>query len=129
MDTAFKYNRKGIAGDQAYRENIIDWYRTIGREPRKSSELAKINELISNTNNISQKRALVNQFNELGNLKDISAYLVTNTIPTYSKVPEVIRAIRKLPIGNHSFPCRNIKNQCSLSKYWCKRTYECKSIY
>ena len=115
LDTAFKYNRKGIAGDQAYRENIIDWYRTIGREPRKSSELAKINELISNTNNISQKRALVNQFNEIGNLKDISAYLVTNTIPTYSKVPEVIRAIRKLPFGNFiAFPAEILRTSAHL---------------
>ena len=105
LDTAFKFNRRGIQGDQAYRENLIDWYRTVGRESRQSEELARINQKILNTTDISQKEALVKQFKELGNLEDVSAYLVTNTIPTYSKVPEVIRAIRKLPIGNFiAFP-------------------------
>ena len=33
LDTAFKFNSKGIiSADQAYRENIIDWYRTVGKE-------------------------------------------------------------------------------------------------
>ena len=100
LDTAFKYNGKGGAGDQAYRENIIDWYKTVGREARKSDELASINQKILNTTDIKQKEGLVREFKRLGNVEDVSAYLVTNTIPTYSKVPEIIRAIRKLPIGN-----------------------------
>ena len=39
LDTAFKYNGKGVKKSQAYRENIIDWYRTVGRESRKADEL------------------------------------------------------------------------------------------
>jgi hypothetical protein len=115
LDTAFKFNRRGIQGDQAYRENLIDWYRTVGRESRKSEELARINQKILNTTDISQKEALVKQFKELGNLEDVSAYLVTNTIPTYSKVPEVIRAIRKLPIGNFiAFPAEILRTSAHL---------------
>ena len=115
LDTAFKYNGRGIAADQAYRENIIDWYRTVGRESRKADELATINTKILNTTDISQKEALVKQFDSIGSNKDISAYLVTNTIPTYSKVPEIIKAIRKLPIGNFiAFPAEILRTSAHL---------------
>ena len=115
LDTAFKYNGRGIAADQAYRENIIDWYRTVGREFRKADELATINTKILNTTDISQKEALVKQFDGIGSNKDISAYLVTNTIPTYSKVPEIIKAIRKLPIGNFiAFPAEILRTSAHL---------------
>jgi hypothetical protein len=115
LDTAFKYNGRGIAADQAYRENIIDWYRTVGRESRKADELATLNTKILNTTDISQKEALVKQFDGIGSNKDISAYLVTNTIPTYSKVPEIIKAIRKLPIGNFiAFPAEILRTSAHL---------------
>jgi len=115
LDTAFKYNGKNVAADQAYRENIIDWYKTVGREGRKSDELAAINQKILNTTDISQKESLVKQFDSIGNGKDISAYLVTNTIPTYSKVPEIIKAIRKLPIGNFiAFPAEILRTSAHL---------------
>ena len=115
LETAFKYNGKGGAADQAYRENIIDWYRTVGRESRKSDELASINQKILNTTDIKQKEGLVRQFKQLGNVEDVSAYLVTNTIPTYSKVPEIIRAIRKLPIGNFiAFPAEILRTSAHL---------------
>lgn len=115
LDTAFKYNGKGVAADQAYRENIIDWYRTVGRETRKADELAAINRKILDTTDISQKEALVKQFDSMGSNKDISAYLVTNTIPTYSKVPEIIKAIRKLPIGNFiAFPAEILRTSAHL---------------
>ena len=115
LDTAFKYNGKGVAADQAYRENIIDWYRTVGRETRKADELAAINRKILDTTDISQKEALVKQFDGMGSNKDISAYLVTNTIPTYSKVPEIIKAIRKLPIGNFiAFPAEILRTSAHL---------------
>ena len=42
-------------------------------------------------------------------LKDASAYLVTNTIP-YSKVPEIIKVIRNLPLGNFiAFPAEILR--------------------
>ena len=115
LETAFKYNGKGGAADQAYRENIIDWYKTVGRESRKSDELALINQKILNTTDIKQKEGLVREFKRLGNVEDVSAYLVTNTIPTYSKVPEIIRAIRKLPIGNFiAFPAEILRTSAHL---------------
>ena len=115
LGTAFKYNNKNVAADQAYRENIIDWYNTVGKQSRKANELSDINRKILETTDISQKESLVKQFDSIGNEKDISAYLVTNTIPTYSKVPEVIRAIRKLPIGNFiAFPAEILRTSAHL---------------
>ena len=115
LDTAFKFNRGGIDGGQAYRQNIADWYRTVGRESRKADELTALNQKILETTDLSKKNGLVRQFNQLGNIEDISAYLVTNTIPTYSKVPEVIRAIRKLPFGNFiAFPAEILRTSAHL---------------
>ena len=115
LNTAFKFNRTGIDGGQAYRQNIADWYRTVGRESRKADELTALNQRILDTTDLSQKNGLIKQFNQIGNLEDISAYLVTNTIPTYSKVPEVIRAIRKLPFGNFiAFPAEILRTSAHL---------------
>ncbi len=115
LNTAFKFNRTGIDGGQAYRQNIADWYRTVGREARKADELTALNQRILDTTDLSQKNGLIKQFNQIGNLEDISAYLVTNTIPTYSKVPEVIRAIRKLPFGNFiAFPAEILRTSAHL---------------
>ena len=33
-------------------------------------------------------------------IEEAAAFLLRETYPTYSKVPEFIKAIRKLPIGN-----------------------------
>ena len=115
LNTAFKFNRAGVDGGQAYRQNIADWYRTVGREARKADELTALNQRILDATDLSQKNGLIKQFNQIGNLEDISAYLVTNTIPTYSKVPEVIRAIRKLPFGNFiAFPAEILRTSAHL---------------
>ena len=38
-------------------------------------------------------------------IDEASAYLIRNTYPTYSKVPPVIQALKKLPLGAFiSFP-------------------------
>ena len=43
-------------------------------------------------------------------LDEAAAYYIRNTYPTYSKVPEAIKAIRKLPFGNFvSFPAEMIR--------------------
>jgi hypothetical protein len=48
-------------------------------------------------------------------LKEVSAYLVTNTIPTYSKVPKVIQELRKLPLGNFiAFPAEILRTSANL---------------
>ena len=48
-------------------------------------------------------------------LKEVSAYLVTNTMPTYSKVPKVIQELRKLPLGNFiAFPAEILRTSANL---------------
>jgi len=43
-------------------------------------------------------------------IKEAAAWYIRNTYPTYSKVPEAIKAIRKLPFGNFvSFPAEMIR--------------------
>ena len=43
-------------------------------------------------------------------IKEASAYYVRNTMPTYSKVPDVIKGIRNLPLGNFvAFPAETLR--------------------
>jgi hypothetical protein len=43
-------------------------------------------------------------------IEEIAAYLVRETYPTYSRVPPVVQALRKLPLGNFiSFPAEIIR--------------------
>ena len=48
-------------------------------------------------------------------LEEASAYLVTNTIPTYSKVPLIIENIRNLPLGNFvAFPAEILRTTANI---------------
>ena len=43
-------------------------------------------------------------------IKEASAYYVRNTMPTYSKVPPLIKGVRNLPLGNFvAFPAETIR--------------------
>ena len=49
-------------------------------------------------------------------LKEASAWYLRNTYPTYSKVPEAIKAIRKLPFGNFvSFPAEMMRTTYNIT--------------
>ena len=130
LTTAFKYvtpaqKAKGLKGDAAIRENIIDWYRTVGKQTDVADELVGSNAKIAQLDKdlltatpatrqslLNQKENLVQQFKDI---KDISAYLVTNTIPTYSKVPAIIKNIRNLPLGNFvAFPAEILRTSAHL---------------
>jgi hypothetical protein len=48
-------------------------------------------------------------------LGDMSAFLVKNTMPTYSMVPKAVRATRELPFGNFaSFPSEILRNSANI---------------
>ena len=116
---------RNVSGDQVIRENIIDWYKVVGKQDDVVSDLTKANDDIAkididlkkatNANKqslLNQKENLVQQFKDV---KDISAYLVTNTIPTYSKVPAIIKNIRNLPLGNFvAFPAEILRTSAHL---------------
>ena len=45
-------------------------------------------------------------------IKEASAYYVRNTMPTYSKVPPLIKGVRNLPLGNFvAFPAETIRGR------------------
>ena len=125
LGTAFQYSSKGLKGDAAIRDNIIDWYRTVGKQADVADELVGSNAKIAQIDEalktatpatrqslLNQKENLVQQFKDI---KDISAYLVTNTIPTYSKVPTIIKNIRNLPLGNFvAFPAEILRTSAHL---------------
>ena len=47
-------------------------------------------------------------------IEEMGAYLVRETYPTYSRVPPVVQAIRKLPIGNFiSFPAEMLRTSAT----------------
>ena len=125
LGTAFQWSSKGLKGDAAIRDNIIDWYRTVGKQTDVADELVGSNAKIAQIDEalktatpatkqslLNQKENLVQQFKDV---KDISAYLVTNTIPTYSKVPKIIENIRSLPLGNFvAFPAEILRTSAHL---------------
>jgi hypothetical protein len=81
---------KSIDDVKAYFKNII------GRE---------FEELSTKT---GVKKTLAEGIEEMG------AYLVRETYPTYSRVPPVVQAIRKLPIGNFiSFPAEMLRTSAT----------------
>ena len=125
LGTAFQWSSKGLKGDAAIRDNIIDWYKTVGKQSDVADELTAANAKIAKIDQdlltatpatkqslLNQKENLVQQFKDV---KDISAYLVTNTIPTYSKVPKLIENIRSLPLGNFvAFPAEILRTSAHL---------------
>jgi len=54
--------------------NIKDWYRTVAKE-----EYIPFNTLTGKNKTVVEA------------LEDVSAYLTVNTVPTYSKVPNIIQ--------------------------------------
>ena len=74
-------------------DQVRDWYKTVAKE-----DFIEISS-------ISGKQKTAQEA-----LEEVSAYLVTNTIPTYSKVPKIIQTIRDLPLGNFiAFPAEILR--------------------
>jgi hypothetical protein len=79
-------------------DDVTDWYKTVAKQ-----EYIPSNPLTGQTKTLDEA------------IKDISAYLVTNTIPTYSKVPEIIKNLRALPFGNFiAFPAEILRTSSNL---------------
>ena len=89
---------------------MIDWYRTVAKQSDIADELTTINNKINNAKTANEAAGLSEQFNNLRSIGDVSSYLVTNTIPTYSRVPKIIQNIRNLPLGNFiAFPAEILR--------------------
>ena len=78
--------------------NIKDWYRTVAKE-----DYIPYNTLTGKDKTVVEA------------LEDISAYLTVNTVPTYSKVPNIIQNIRNLPLGNFiAFPAEILRTTSNI---------------
>jgi hypothetical protein len=78
--------------------NIKDWYRTVAKE-----DYVPYNTLTGKNKTVIEA------------LEDVSAYLTVNTVPTYSKVPNIIQNIRNLPLGNFiAFPAEILRTTSNI---------------
>ena len=74
-------------------KQVKDWYRTVAKQDFIEDSI------ITGIPKTAQEA-----------LNEVSAYLVTNTMPTYSKVPQIIKNLRALPLGNFvAFPAEILR--------------------
>ena len=88
-------------GTKAYDEFMVevkDWYSRVAKQ------------------DFLDKNYLTNELKTPAEiLGDMSAFLVKNTMPTYSMVPKAVRATRELPFGNFaSFPSEILRNGANI---------------
>ena len=79
-------------------DDVADWYKQI-------------------TGTTFRRRDLItNQVKSVDDaVEEAAAWMIRNTYPTYSKVPEAIKAIRKLPFGNFvSFPAEMLRTSFNI---------------
>jgi hypothetical protein len=81
-----------------FMDDVKDWYKTVAGE-----------EFVENNVLTGVKKTAEEA------LEEMSAFLTTNTIPTYSKVPQIIREIRNLPFGNFiAFPAEILRTTSNI---------------
>jgi len=81
-----------------FMNDVKDWYKTVAGE-----------EFVENNILTGVKKTPEEA------LEEMSAWLTTNTIPTYSKVPQIIREIRNLPFGNFiAFPAEILRTTSNI---------------
>ena len=101
LKTAFGNPETLIKGSKEYDKfmnNVEDWFRVVGGQ-----RFIKMDPLTGIEKTPLQA------------LEEASAYLVTNTIPTYSKVPAIIENIRNLPLGNFvAFPAEILRTTSNI---------------
>jgi hypothetical protein len=99
--TTFRNMSKGASKtklETKFMNDVKDWYKTVAQED------------FIETNVLTGLKKTPEEA-----LKDISAYLTTNTIPTYSKVPQIIKTIRDLPLGNFiAFPAEILRTTSNI---------------
>ena len=98
-------------GDHVWKWYGYNWYKSflsdyarkdMGRMKQWFSKVA--GRELDMLNNDGSKKTLDEA------IKEASAYYVRNTMPTYSKVPPLIKGVRNLPLGNFvAFPAETLR--------------------
>ena len=102
-------------GDNVWKWTAYNWYKSFLKDYVKGNR----QKMIDWFKNIAGRN--VNLRNIDGSAKSLddlikqgAAYYVRNTMPTYSKVPDIIKALRRLPFGNFiSFPAEMIRTSAN----------------
>jgi hypothetical protein len=90
--------QKGTKAYDDFMVEVKDWYSRVAKQ------------------DFLDKNYLTNELKTPAEiLGDMSAFLVKNTMPTYSMVPKAVRATRELPFGNFaSFPSEILRNSANI---------------
>ena len=101
----YEYSRSQLNGALKNIDDVKRWYDEMG-------ETFTVNHPITGA---------IKNFDD--HIDEISAYLVRNTYPTYSKVPPAIQALRKLPLGAFiSFPAEILRTGANIVSIGLKET-------
>ncbi len=101
--TAFKATdptllQKGTKAYDDFLREVKDWYQTVAKQD------FDIKNYLTGLDKTP-----------MDIMADMSAFLVKQTMPTYSQVPKAVRGLRNLPIGNFvSFPAEIIRNSANI---------------
>ena len=78
-------------------DDVKEWFRYMGKEFDPINTVTGVKKTYDDA------------------IEEASAFLLRNTYPTYSKVPPVIQALRKLPLGNFiSFPAEILRTGANI---------------
>ena len=101
----YEYSRSQINSALKNIDDVKKWYREMGEEFLDTNPLTGV----------------IKTFDD--HVDDISAYLIRNTYPTYSKVPPFIQNLRKLPLGAFiSFPAEILRTGANIVSIGLKET-------
>ena len=98
-------------GDHVWKWYGYNWYKSFLKDYAKN-DMKRMASWFKNVagreldmlNNDGSKKTLAEA------IKEASAYYVRNTMPTYSKVPPLIKGVRNLPLGNFvAFPAETLR--------------------
>jgi hypothetical protein len=112
---------KGATRLYAGGDNLWKWYGHEYVKSQLKSTYKNINGIAQWTKEITGKEfdrflPFTRQLKTFDDaIDEAAAWYIRNTYPTYSKVPEAIKAIRKLPFGNFvSFPAEMIRTSFNI---------------
>ena len=99
-----KVRAQGLVKQVDFEKQVKDYYRDVLRKEFKTEDIFA--EGGYRKKNIKDM------------LEEMSAEIVTNTMPTYSKVPDVIKMIRNLPLGNFiAFPAEILRTTANIVSF------------
>jgi len=93
----FEFGKSQLSQALKSLDDVKEWFRYMGKEFDPIDTVTGVKKTYDDA------------------IEEGSAYLLRNTYPTYSKVPPVIQALRKLPLGNFiSFPAEILRTGANI---------------